>query len=123
MLFYCPTRHAARHRFSMKGYWTTYGANPHAMGIIMENVPIPMSYSDWEVPHKSNEFKYQDRIIFLYEGNVESHVSVGIGDFEEENPAVVFPHNGQTHVLRMDGTVSALKEKFPLDVWLTDYVR
>ena len=116
MLFYCPTRHAQGHRFSMNGFYTTYGGNLHVMGTL----PATAGYS-YAHDNKWSDFTYQDKIILLFEGGIWGHSCLGIDNFTSERTSgVVFPHNGQTNMLRMSGTVSALKEKFPLDIWLDD---
>ena len=65
---------------------------------------------------------HQDKVVLLIEGKDEVHV-ISEKYHVAEPGAVAFPHSGKTHMLRMSGTVSVLKQNFPLDVWLNDEIR
>ena len=123
MLFYCPTRHAKGHRFSMNGYYTTYTANSNVMG----RPPNPVANSPWN-PNptadtskicKFSDFKYHEMIALLLEGGVLGHVCGGVHNLWEPYGGQ-FDHNGQQNVLVMSGEVKMIKRHYPLPIWLND---
>jgi len=125
MLFYCPTRHALGHSYSMNGYYTTYCANSNVFGT------PPTATNPWDpnpgpdpmrMLHKFSDYKYQDKIGLLMESGLWGHACWGIVNIE--NPtALVFVHNDQTNMLYMGGAVRSLRESYPLPVWLSDTKR
>ena len=125
-LFYCTTQWLELQRESNKGYWTTYTANYRVMRAMQDQptwIPPGGGNTDWHfVLTKWSDFVHQEKIVLLVEGKKGAHVIQEKYHVAEEG-AIGFPHNGQTHILRMNGSVSALKEKFPLDVWLNDEIR
>ena len=132
-LFYCPTQYMQGKKGSLLGYYSTYGANYR----VMKAIPPRQTWTPpggggggqtqwYYILTRWNEFVRKEKIIMLMEGKENVHVVENLENFrypdtETTNRNVVdFPHNGKTHMLRMDGTVSVLKANFPLDVWLND---
>ena len=120
-MFYCSERHLGGDVGSKQGFWTTYGTNGWTMGFIPDDTGWGPPPDPWVKLNKWSDFVRTAKIILLFEGTEESHVAVGLGNFEsEQQTAVQFDHGGKTHVLRLSGSVSALRPNWPLDVWLND---
>ena len=126
MLFFCPTRHAMGHQFSMNGYYTTYTANNNVMGDPMKPKADPWNpgggTSVLNPITKFSDHKYQEMIVLLLEGGLLGHVCYGISNIEKPYGGQ-FDHNGQQNVLCMGGNVKMLKRVYPLPIWLSDTKR